>query len=93
MSAHTARQNLHTVARNGRPVCSAARPAPQPERVPLPVPVGAGGWQYSMFRNVVGSDPRRGFVHLDATETADYGDVVRYTCPHCGLSWKVELPQ
>ena len=37
--------------------------------------------------------------HPDAVEVGEQldgypgGDIVRYECPHCGLSWKEELPQ
>lgn len=33
------------------------------------------------------------WYHPDAAETADLGEVARYKCPHCGESWKEELPR
>lgn len=45
--------------------------------------------------------PDKGFPvsHVDAKEVGDQedgwpgGDIVRMECPHCGVSWKKELPQ
>jgi len=31
--------------------------------------------------------------HPDAYEELDLGEVVRYRCPNCNISWKEELPQ
>lgn len=32
-------------------------------------------------------------IHIDAKEISDSGEIVRCECPHCGHSWKVELPE
>ena len=32
-------------------------------------------------------------AHPEAVEVADLGECARYKCPHCGETWKEELPQ